>query len=231
MAQSTCSIDACDKAAVARGWCPAHWWRWSKHGDPLADKPVRRRRALDHDDGTRTCNRCEARKPLDQYDRVANATLGRRSTCKACRSEGMRAWYAVKAEERAAAARVRRAANPEVYRQRDRDRANQPRRIEAHRFQTSKRRLRLSDTEADPGVTRANLRRQYGDSCFYCETPMSFARVRKGDPFPPDLATIEHVHPVSRGGTHTWDNVVLACWSCNTSKRHSSLTEWSPSRK
>lgn len=36
-----------------------------------------------------------------------------------------------------------------------------------------------------------------------------------GDSYP----TIEHVIPIARGGTHTWDNVRLACHKCNREKR------------
>lgn len=36
-----------------------------------------------------------------------------------------------------------------------------------------------------------------------------------GDAYP----TIEHVVPIARGGTHTWDNVRLACLKCNREKR------------
>lgn len=32
---SICSIENCTKQAVARGWCPKHWWRWRNHGSPL----------------------------------------------------------------------------------------------------------------------------------------------------------------------------------------------------
>lgn len=34
MNQSTCSIDGCEKARTARGWCPMHYQRWRKSGDP-----------------------------------------------------------------------------------------------------------------------------------------------------------------------------------------------------
>jgi 5-methylcytosine-specific restriction endonuclease McrA len=37
--------------------------------------------------------------------------------------------------------------------------------------------------------------------------------------------SIDHVVPRSRGGGHTWDNVVAACRSCNVRKRDRLLTE------
>lgn len=39
--------------------------------------------------------------------------------------------------------------------------------------------------------------------------------------------SIDHVHPRSRGGEHTWENVVAACRRCNTSKRDRLLGETS----
>lgn len=32
-----CSIDGCTDRAKTRGWCPRHYGRWARHGDPLAD--------------------------------------------------------------------------------------------------------------------------------------------------------------------------------------------------
>ena len=37
--------------------------------------------------------------------------------------------------------------------------------------------------------------------------------------------SIDHVRPRSRGGAHTWDNVVAACRRCNTRKRDQLLSE------
>ncbi len=37
--------------------------------------------------------------------------------------------------------------------------------------------------------------------------------------------SIDHVRPRSRGGRHTWDNVVAACGPCNTAKRDRLLAE------
>jgi len=226
MAQGTCSIAGCDKTAVGRGWCPAHWYRWSKYGDPQADRPLRRARAIDHDDTTRTCSRCEMRKPLDEFDKVANATLGRRSDCKTCRSEMMKARYAAKRDEIRGKMAARHAAHPEERRATDRKRNALPHRRERADLRSARRRARVTGGRVDAGVTRANLRKQYGDQCFYCGVVMAFVRLSRGTPWPENLATIEHVHPISLGGTHTWDNVVLACWSCNCRKRHTPLAEW-----
>jgi len=30
-----CSIDGCNSAVRARGWCSVHYWRWHRTGDPL----------------------------------------------------------------------------------------------------------------------------------------------------------------------------------------------------
>jgi 5-methylcytosine-specific restriction endonuclease McrA len=37
--------------------------------------------------------------------------------------------------------------------------------------------------------------------------------------------TIDHVIPRSRGGQDTWENMVVACSSCNTKKGHTLLEQ------
>jgi len=49
-----------------------------------------------------------------------------------------------------------------------------------------------------------------GSSCVYCGG---------------SATSIDHVVPRSRGGTHTWDNVVAACRRCNHTKADRSLAE------
>jgi 5-methylcytosine-specific restriction endonuclease McrA len=49
-----------------------------------------------------------------------------------------------------------------------------------------------------------------GHRCQYCNAPAE---------------NIDHVIPRSRGGTHTWDNVVAACRRCNHTKADRSLAE------
>lgn len=32
-----CSVEGCDRTVRERGWCPTHYWRWWKFGDPLRE--------------------------------------------------------------------------------------------------------------------------------------------------------------------------------------------------
>jgi 5-methylcytosine-specific restriction endonuclease McrA len=47
--------------------------------------------------------------------------------------------------------------------------------------------------------------------CAYCGTPCE---------------SWDHVMPLSRGGSHTMDNIVPCCWPCNTEKKHRTPEEW-----
>ena len=49
------------------------------------------------------------------------------------------------------------------------------------------------------------LRDQY--TCQYC-----------GKRFPPSMLTLDHIQPISRSGSTSWDNVVTACTRCNIRK-------------
>ncbi|MGI9001730.1 MAG: HNH endonuclease [Pseudonocardia sp.] len=63
-------------------------------------------------------------------------------------------------------------------------------------------------------MTRAGVLRRDGRRCAYCGKRAE---------------TIDHVVPRSRGGTHTWDNCVAACRTCNSHKADKLLPElgWS----
>ena len=59
--------------------------------------------------------------------------------------------------------------------------------------------------------TLAGLIARDGDGCAYCNR-------RSAD-------TIDHVHPKSRGGKHTWENTVAACGKCNSRKSDKTVAE------
>ena len=53
-----------------------------------------------------------------------------------------------------------------------------------------------------PPVNRREVLRRDAHSCQYCGSNRQL--------------TLDHVMPRSKGGTHTWDNVVTACEGCNS---------------
>lgn len=68
-------------------------------------------------------------------------------------------------------------------------------------------RHRIPLGHAHVGLTKHRLFARDRHICAYC-----------GDHFAESELTVEHIVPVSRGGQHTWTNVVTACRSCNTRK-------------
>lgn len=226
MSDRTCSIDNCGRPATARGWCGAHYQRWRNHGDPLGGGPTPKG-AIDHPDGSRTCAKCSVRKPIDAYHADKANPLGRRTICKTCRDAHMKAWYSANRERQAGRQAARREADPERLRRQDRERYRRHRekRIALVEDIAHARRVAMKDGRWVRGITKRALRKRLGDECHYCGVTMIFTPMQ-GTDFQPDRASIEHLLPVSRGGAHDWDNVVLACWQCNLSKNARTVEEW-----
>lgn len=70
---------------------------------------------------------------------------------------------------------------------------------------------------ADGTLTGETVRRLFAEAtaCHYCARPMA-SRDK----------SLDHVTPVSQGGTHTLDNVVIACKRCNTAKAGRTPEQW-----
>jgi uncharacterized protein (TIGR02646 family) len=66
------------------------------------------------------------------------------------------------------------------------------------------------------GMSRKELRDSLAESqnwrCCYCQIRMD------GEGQDPDAPTIEHVQPLSMGGSDDWDNLVAACRRCNSDR-------------
>jgi 5-methylcytosine-specific restriction endonuclease McrA len=56
-------------------------------------------------------------------------------------------------------------------------------------------------------ATKRAAMRDCSRRCVYCATPLVL-----------ECATLDHVHPVARGGTHAPGNLVTACGPCNRLK-------------
>jgi len=232
--QSTCAAPGCSltplesKHRFKLGYCNPHYGRFKSHGDPLAgNRSPSVLKALYHEDGTRTCSKCKERKPLADYYKDKLATLGYRSYCKICQKKGITESYKNDPEKKRSYQRHHRKVNLGDVREQDRARyeRDKDKRISLVENQIHIRRARRNQVPFEAGITRTALRKRDGDQCAYCKVKMNFTRAT-GRKFSGTDATIEHRLPLSRGGKHLWNNVVLACRDCNMSKNQKTEEEF-----
>lgn len=129
------------------------------------------------------------------------------------RYDSQRAVYrADKRDEEARRARAWYVANHEralIYRRRY-SLLNPEKRAEAHaRRRAAKRNAPINDFTA---IQWRGVLEYFDYRCAYCGQPS-------------DTLTQEHMQPLSRGGSHTQDNIVPACGPCNRSKSARTLLE------
>lgn len=76
------------------------------------------------------------------------------------------------------------------------------------------RRIVIKQAKKEP-ISMNYLMKKYRSRCQMCDCKVHRSN---GKDWSPNIATIDHIIPVSRGGTHTYDNVQLLCAMCNTRK-------------
>ena len=89
------------------------------------------------------------------------------------------------------------------------------------RIKNEKRMDRLVTREHDADITLEKLFNRDGGICYICGKACDWSDIinRDGTMIAGgNYPSIDHVKPVSKGGTHTWGNIMLACRSCNTLK-------------
>lgn len=67
-------------------------------------------------------------------------------------------------------------------------------------------------------ISRVDVFNRDNWACVYCGI-----NVVRSKEYKPNQATIDHVIPLSKGGTHTMDNVVTACQKCNSVKNNTTV--------
>lgn len=85
-----------------------------------------------------------------------------------------------------------------------------------------KRRKKLMERKHDKDISLERLYKRDSGICYLCGIKCNWDDIEErdgtiiaGQQYP----SIDHVIPVAKGGTHTWDNIKLACRRCNTLKR------------
>lgn len=203
---------------------------------------------------TKTCTKCGQTYPATAeyfHRRKKNNSL--RSACKPCHNAQGRKWVQSLSEEQRSARRkvctelqrgYYKRHNDEIN-QRDRERNQQPERqvqrrthrvvwYEANRdyvreyhrqYRKAKPEFRKAQSERRRSLKKQalgthtaadiiTLYEQSEDRCMYCGIRL-FGEYH-----------LDHIHPLSRGGTNWPENLAIACVRCNTSKNDRTLAEW-----
>jgi len=68
----------------------------------------------------------------------------------------------------------------------------------------------------DESITRRLVFQKADGICYICKTKTHFENTEEYSPL---LATVDHVIPWTKGGSHVWSNVELCCLRCNIKKK------------
>lgn len=145
------------------------------------------------------CSRCHLQFDftVEFWHKDSNQSDGWDKQCKTCKAERRRDYYERHAEAEKALVQEWRRLNPD-----------------AHRSQHNVRRARkITNGPIEPVSYFQVFQRDRG-VCGLCS-----GDIDKNLKWPdPACGTLDHVIPLSRGGSHTYENVQLAHASCNSSK-------------
>jgi hypothetical protein len=78
-----------------------------------------------------------------------------------------------------------------------------------------RQKIKLFGGQLDDSVTRRALFDKAKGICNICKKETKFVKEEEFDPL---LATVDHIVPWTKGGSHTWNNVQLCCFLCNIKK-------------
>lgn len=100
----------------------------------------------------------------------------------------------------------------------------------ANRQKEIRRRKQLRENgKVDYALTLQKVIERENNVCYICGDKCDSSDYKHDDKgsfiVGPNYPSIEHIVPVSKGGTHTWDNVKLAHHYCNTIKNDKDIVE------
>ena len=170
------------------------------------------------------CSTCQMIKPLICFGKDKRAKNGLRSQCKECEKK-----YRINGEKnrdkdkkREYAKRYRESHREQERLRRDKWKAENPEKYNAYRKRTKVTR-RCTTTDFDPDITLEKLYNRDGGTCALCGGLCDYNDYAfRGSVFIAgnEYPSIDHIRPLSKGGSHTWDNVQLAHRQCNSIKHN-----------
>ena len=186
--RGVCSVTDCGQAHARNTWCDTHAAQMERWGEI---RPLTRteRRVVN---GARQCRLCDEWRPVAAFGPDRQSKYGIKVTCRECARAEYATW---------------KSQNPDYFN--EWGRANQDRRAAANQKRRAARLERESET-----ISRLEVFQRDEYWCGICDGPID-ASAKWPDP---ESASLDHVVPLNRGGTHTYGNVQASHFACNCRK-------------
>lgn len=214
------------------GWNTPDNLQWSERGHAITSGHERKRLSMirsilgsDEPDlglGFRLGPLCKNNHRWNDLALTLQYMSGENWRCKLCEQERHRnrsrlqsridyqkKWYQTNIKEQQRKARERMALRAQNLTEEQKHRQRTTGIIGAHRRRALERQVTIAK------ITRNQIRdrfQQFGNACAYCGNGNSLQ--------------VEHVVPISRGGTNTLGNIIPACSRCNANKHANEVYSW-----
>lgn len=175
----------------------------------------------------KSCSTCKQIKPLECFGKDKRASTGFKSQCKECEKK----YRAVSEKNRDP---EKKRVHAKQYRETHKDiekarlqkwKIENPEKYKAYHTRT-KLKNRCTTVDFDEDITLEKLYNRAGGICSLCGGRCDYddyifkdTTFIAGNKYP----SIDHITPLSKGGSHMWNNVQLAHKQCNSIKSDKTL--------
>lgn len=164
----------------------------------------------------KVCTLCKKEKPYKLFALSNKTKSGFGSRCKSCESERGKIRYQEIKDQAKQNARLYR--NVNHSKRLDIERKSRLKNKEKNRpSKNARQSIRNKTLSKTPFlILEKELQKIYSSPCFMCGCK--------------ENQSLDHIIPISRGGTHSVGNIMTLCKNCNASKHSRTITEWKHSK-
>jgi len=160
----------------------------------------------------KTCTKCKILKPTLDFGVEKRTKIGLQAACKACQNNrGKKRYSQIKEYAKKQATEYR---NSNYQKRIEIERKSRLKNKEKYRMLRSERQSyrNYAINSRRFLILPKELKKIYSSECFKCGSNKN--------------QSLDHIVPISRGGSHSIGNIMTLCKNCNASKGNKYLVQW-----